>query len=197
MRRPRSHFGFTLLELLVVIAIIGILSTIALASLSLAREKARITAAQAQLRELFNAMVMMNVDTGQWPHHQPAARTVFPCDIIATGPSGPTDANEIDLSSETAGLIANDSANPYSGWRGPYVSTVIDPWGSPYHIDVDYICRPQVLGCRGLDGVDFTALVSCGPDQDFQIDPYTNGCANDAVGSNTNYDDIVVLICQD
>lgn len=181
--------GFTLVEMLVVVALIGLLAAVVLASLDDGREQAKIATAQAQLHEIWNAMAMLNFDTGQHPSTIVSWRNINICDVsVAPG-------NEIDLSSATAGLIANDPVHPYPDWDGPYISTAIDPWGSPYIIDTDYACSANTPGCQGITAT-VKALVSCGPDADFQSDPFTNGCANAQFGGNNNYDDIVLLICR-
>lgn len=57
--------AFTLIELLVVVAIVGILSSVIIASLSSAREKAKITSIKSTLSEILkDAMMTYNNDNG-------------------------------------------------------------------------------------------------------------------------------------
>ena len=58
--------GFTLIELLVVIAIIGILSSIVLASLGTARNKAKDTSAQASLSQMRAEAELIYSDTDSY-----------------------------------------------------------------------------------------------------------------------------------
>ena len=62
-----SRRAFTLVELLVVITIIGLLSTIAVVSLSSARSKARDTKRIADIRQISTAMQMYQQDNGTYP----------------------------------------------------------------------------------------------------------------------------------
>ena len=59
--------GFTLIELLVVVAIIGILSSIVLASLNTAREKARDVQRIANVNQIANAIALYQDDNGGVP----------------------------------------------------------------------------------------------------------------------------------
>ncbi|MFH1565126.1 MAG: type II secretion system protein [bacterium] len=59
----RNEKGFTLIELLVVIAIIGLLSTLAVVSLSTARVKARDVKRQADAKTLQSAIEMFITDS--------------------------------------------------------------------------------------------------------------------------------------
>jgi len=62
-----SASGFTLIELLVVIAIIGILSSVVLASLNSARDKARVVRAASDLKQLNLALFMYLDNNGVYP----------------------------------------------------------------------------------------------------------------------------------
>lgn len=62
-----SRRAFTLIELLVVIAIIGILSSIVLASLNTARNKAQYAAVASELRSTEKALNLVFLEYGCWP----------------------------------------------------------------------------------------------------------------------------------
>ncbi|HEY1042210.1 MAG TPA: prepilin-type N-terminal cleavage/methylation domain-containing protein [Candidatus Paceibacterota bacterium] len=104
--------GFTLIELLVVIAIIGILSSVVLASLNTARERAKIANAVAQLRELRNVVAAYYADTGRYPAD---------CGLTCTQSTDPY-LNALGV----------------SGWAGPYFSGGVwnlrHPWNGHFSI---------------------------------------------------------------
>jgi len=69
----KNNSGFTLIELLVVIAIIGTLSSVVLASLNTAREKARDVQRLSDLRQLQIAMELYHDDNGYYPREATGA----------------------------------------------------------------------------------------------------------------------------
>ena len=65
MRTSRDR-GFTLIELLVVVAIIGMLSSVALGSLNVARGKARDASIKTHVRQFSTLMALQHSDTGSF-----------------------------------------------------------------------------------------------------------------------------------
>ena len=59
--------GFTLIELLVVVAIIGLLSSVVISSLNVARANARTTSAIQDLKQLQIALELYHTDHGKYP----------------------------------------------------------------------------------------------------------------------------------
>jgi len=147
---PNKKSAFSIIELLVAIAIIGILSGVVLVSVNSARQKSRIAAAKSQARNLYNALVMMETDTGEWPGHQ------VPMEINSSGTNEIcSDGCAFGINDPRAGLTATDGT--YSGWAGPYVNSIPkDPWGHDYFFDTDYAVGGRtavVIGSYGPNGV--------------------------------------------
>jgi general secretion pathway protein G len=99
----RRH-GFTLVELLLVLVILGTLAAIVVPKFAGRTEQARVTAAQAQIKNFEVVLDSFEVDNGYYPK----------------GKNGLQD------------LIQQPKDSP--NWRGPYLKQEIpkDPWGNPY-----------------------------------------------------------------
>lgn len=63
----KYKLGFTLVELLVVVSLIGVLSTLVLANLNSARERARDAQRKSDLRNIQTALRLYYNDTGGYP----------------------------------------------------------------------------------------------------------------------------------
>jgi len=68
MKNKRNNKGFTLIELMVVISIIGLLSSIVLASLNDAREKAQKSLLAQNFKQLQLAIETYKSNTGHYPY---------------------------------------------------------------------------------------------------------------------------------
>jgi prepilin-type N-terminal cleavage/methylation domain-containing protein/prepilin-type processing-associated H-X9-DG protein len=80
LRRPRKNKAFTLIELLVVIAIIAILAAILFPVFAQARDKARQSTCQSNLKQWGNALMMYTQDYDEqmcYNYHYNSARTML------------------------------------------------------------------------------------------------------------------------
>jgi prepilin-type N-terminal cleavage/methylation domain-containing protein len=148
--------GFTLIELLVVVAIIGILATVVIASLSQARERARIARTQSDLTQMRIVIVSAQIFTNQ---------TV----LEMTGAANPGTFNNCpggtDLSTLSTSHVcvvswrnAIDAIVTEDGGSGNADGFYTDPWGSPYLLDENEDEQPS-NPCR------FDQVFSAGPDR--------------------------------
>lgn len=152
MKNDNKNFGFTLIELLVVVSIIGLLSSVILASLSSAKDKANYAKAKAEMNSLKTAMISYKLDKGELP----------PLGDNCSGCSNPPDSTWTQV---IDALI-----------NGKYLSSRIDkdPWGNYYGYD-DNDCN------SGASAVAVSPLFTAGPDKlnttsdDYKI-TITNGC---------------------
>ncbi len=72
-KKIKNKKGFTLIELMVVISIIGLLSSIVLASLKDARDKAANQKFKAEIMELVKALELYKADNGEYPYEKQAS----------------------------------------------------------------------------------------------------------------------------
>ncbi|HWQ53319.1 MAG TPA: type II secretion system major pseudopilin GspG [Bryobacteraceae bacterium] len=102
--RARRRAGITLIEMLVVVTIIALFAALVAPRMLKQTDKARVTAARAQINSFMTALGTYKLDTGLFPtteHGLQALRT-RPADVAQ--------------------------------WNGPYLPQDIpaDPWGRPY-----------------------------------------------------------------
>jgi len=164
--------GFTLIELLVVISIIGILASLSIFSINSSREKAKIAVVENDITQIRKAINMLENDSGQWAGHQPP--NIVCADIVGGCPAnnqicGP----DVDggtcvhsLGEGFSGITADDNANPYPAWNGPYMYKVpLDPWNHEYFFDTNYSVTVDGTPCDGgASCVKAVVIGSYGPD---------------------------------
>jgi len=152
--------GFTLMELLVVIAIIGILSSIVIASMTSARQKARDTKRISDIKQLQLALALY-ADANS--NHYPA--TLSTC------------AQTTCLASTYIPAIPT----PPTGGSYTYAALAASAGGTPcisYHLGAVLETNSSVL----QDDSDAAAGLVCGSSTDFAG---TDGPSNSACGTGT------------
>ncbi|MFH0987700.1 MAG: type II secretion system protein GspG [Patescibacteria group bacterium] len=146
--------GFTLIEILVSIAILVILAGVILMAYPIMIEKAKVSKARAEIKDIYNAISMLEIDSNEWLGHK--MPRIKECGI---------NNNEIcsdgclyNLSDCESGIVCNPPApNDYFNWKGPYLEEISqDPWGNEYFFDTDYDTEDGcsvVVGSYGPNGI--------------------------------------------
>lgn len=139
------HRGFTLIELLVVIAIIGILSSIVLSSLAIARDKAGTAVGVSTQREVQKALEQYYDDMGFYP---PDVNRGFDPGLAKPLPYNPDTGQDCNVNSADcpacipSNCPSNWQAIVAQKWKGPYIGTWPNKtyWGGTY----DYNFWPTI-----------------------------------------------------
>jgi prepilin-type N-terminal cleavage/methylation domain-containing protein len=205
-RRTHNNSGFTLIEMAVVLGIIAILAAIITPIAIGYIDQARLTRAEADVRNIAKAYQLYYRDASFYPvfNTRTAANTGTPsinCQISGTSLSTPSSnaanwsgAAALNCTTSTMQLIRNLlninslslATSPQAGalaFRGPYLDGIDanDPWGSPY-----------VVNSKALDPSQskWAFAISAGPNGTLETDPWQ---ARTAVLSVSG-DDVVALI---
>ena len=124
-KRTRRQAGVTLIEMMVVVVIIALFAALVLPRMMGQADKARKTAARAQINAFMTALGSYKLDTGGYPTTEQGLQAL---------------------------RIKPENAN---GWQGPYTDKEIDndPWGHPYlyHFPGEHGDEPDIIS-YGADG---------------------------------------------
>lgn len=139
----RLSRGFTLVELLVVIAIIGILATLLLLQLGVARQRARDAKRIADVNQVRTALELFFDDNGSYPNDTttPSASTYGTCDSNGIGSGGLHDALVPKYLTQLPCDPLNNSPFIYSyAYKGKtryQISAVLEQWAQALYSDAD------------------------------------------------------------
>lgn len=165
MFKIRKNKGFTLIELLVVIAIIGILSSVVLASLNTAREKARDVRRIVDVKQIQIALELYFDDNGNYPD---ALSALAPAHI-ATIPIPPTGADQAAYSYAAVGNTTAGTCTDY------HLGAALEDSGhAALTTDIDSAVNANVCtGGTEFDGNDADCIgtTSVSPDTCYDLKP--------------------------
>jgi general secretion pathway protein G len=124
-RRNRRQAGVTLIEMMVVVVIIALFAALVLPRMMGQADRAKVTAAHAQINSYMTALGAYKLDTGTYPTTEQGLQA------LRVKPEGATN------------------------WEGPYTDKDVglDPWKNPYvyHYPGEHGDGPDII-CYGADG---------------------------------------------
>ena len=133
------RLGFTLIEIMAVVLIIGLLSTIVGAAIFRQVDRARVTAAKAQLSSLEGVLELYRMDNAKFPSTEQGLLALIE----------PPTVQPIPRNYPEGGYL-KDGKIP------------VDPWGEPFHYEMPGTNNPHAFdlwsygadGAPGGEGVD-------------------------------------------
>lgn len=147
--------GFTLVELLVVVSLIGVLSTLVIANLNSARERARDAERKSDLRNIQTALRLYYNDAGRYPA---GTSTMTACGT-GTSPSACSYGSVWDRSGTTyMNILPKDPLSPTQD----YVYTYID--------DDNYVLRSCLENKSDDKGVSVATSI-CASGYKYEVKP--------------------------
>jgi prepilin-type N-terminal cleavage/methylation domain-containing protein len=209
--------GFTMIEMVVVLAVIAILAAILTPIVTSYVERARMDAAQKDIKNIAAAFVQFNTDTKLWPIYNSVPANVNTGANFSESTAGNaaipgsgsnwagilTGTSNASASSLESILNMNGMGLPTTGktaWHGPYIETSGDPWGTSYYVNTLFLepgCVSTHTGTNtacasvGTAGATPSAVyvISAGPNQTIET-VYDQPTNSFTIGG----DDIVVRI---
>ena len=123
----RARAGFTLIEIMAVVLIIGLLSTIVGAAIFRQIDRAKVTAAKAQLTSLEGVLELYRMDNGRFPTTEQGLAALVSVPTIDPVPRN-----------YPAGGYLKDGRLPN------------DPWDEPYHYEMPGTNNPHAFDLWSL-----------------------------------------------
>jgi len=123
---PGARGGFTLLEILIVVVIIGVLASVVLPRFAGQSDRARASAARAEIASFKTALEMFRQDVGRYPTNAEGL------EALVSRPAGADGWREM-------GYLDQEAAPT-------------DPWGRPYAYTQPGAHGPFDIVCYGADG---------------------------------------------